>query len=62
MVMSNPNCCIGSILLPLTWCVIHDHQESIGGDGFESMVFYTKKVDENLSSLKRIFFHKNTRK
>jgi hypothetical protein len=42
--------------------VIHDHQESIGGDGFESMVFYTKKVDENLSSLKRIFFHKNTRK
>jgi hypothetical protein len=27
--------------------VIHDHQESrIGGDGFESMVFYTKKVDE----------------
>jgi hypothetical protein len=38
MVMSNPNCCICSILWLITWCVMHDHQESIGGDGFEILM------------------------
>jgi len=28
----------------------------------ESMVKYTKKVEEKISSLKRVIFHKNIRK